>query len=97
QTECTDNLLGATPEVEKTFIVEYPEDFTSKGLAGKKVEYEAKVTAVRRKELPELDDEWARSLGEEFDSIETLKTKVREDLERRAAADADHHLRNEVM
>ena len=97
QQEFTDNLLGLKADDQKTFTVSYPEDFTSKGLAGKKVEYEAKVTAVRRKELPELDDEWARSLGEEFESIETLKAKVREDLERRAAADADHHLRNEVM
>jgi len=97
QQEFTDNLLGLKADDQKTFTVSYPEDFTSKGLAGKRVEYEAKVTAVRRKELPELDDEWARSLGEEFESIETLKAKVREDLERRAAADADHHLRNEVM
>ena len=97
QQEFTDNLLGATADNEKTFIVNYPEDFTSKGLAGKKVEYQAKVSAVRRKELPEIDDEWARSLGEEFDSVETLKSKVREDLERRATADADHHLRSEVM
>jgi trigger factor len=97
QQEFTDNLLGLKADDQKTFTVSYPEDFTSQGLAGKKVEYEAKVTAVRRKELPELDDEWARSLGEEFESIETLKAKVREDLERRAAADADHHLRNEVM
>jgi trigger factor len=97
QQEFTDNLLGANADDEKTFVVDYPEDFTSKGLAGKKVEYQARVSAVRRKELPELDDEWARSLGEDFDSIDTLKAKVREDLERRAAADADHHLRSEVM
>ncbi len=97
QQEFTDNLLGVKADDEKSFIVDYPQDFSSKGLAGKKVDYQAKVSAVRRKELPELDDEWARSLGEEFDSIETLKAKVREDLERRAAADADHHLRSEVM
>ncbi len=97
QQEFTDNLLGVNADDEKNFVVDYPEDFSSKGLAGKKVEYQAKVSAVRRKELPELDDEWARSLGEDFDSIDTLKAKVREDLERRAAADADHHLRSEVM
>ena len=97
QQEFTDNLLGVSADDEKSFTVDYPQDFTSKGLAGKKVEYNAKVSAVRRKELPELDDEWARSLGEDFDSVATLKTKVREDLERRAAADADHQLNREVM
>ena len=97
QQEFTDNLLGVNADDEKNFVVDYPEDFSSKGLAGKKVEYQARVSTVRRKELPELDDEWARSLGEDFDSIDTLKAKVREDLERRAAADADHHLRSEVM
>ena len=97
QQEFTDNLLGVNPDDEKTFVVDYPQDFSSKGLAGKKVEYQAKISAVRRKELPELDDEWARSLGEELDSLETLKSKVREDLERRASSDADHHLRSDVM
>ena len=97
QQEFTDNLLGVNADDEKNFVVDYPQDFSSKGLAGKKVGYRANVSAVRRKELPELDDEWARSLGEDFDSIDTLKAKVREDLERRAAADADHHLRSEVM
>ena len=97
QQEFTDNLLGVSADDEKSFTVDYPQDFTAKGLAGKKVEYNAKVSAVRRKELPELDDEWARSLGEEFDSVATLKTKVREDLERRSAAEADHQLNREVM
>ena len=53
QQEFTDNLTGVKADDEKTFVVDYPEDFTSKGLAGKKVEYTAKVTAVRVKELPE--------------------------------------------
>ena len=58
---------------------------------------QAKVGAVRVKELPEVDDEWARSLGEEFDSVETLRTKIREDLEKRAGAEADQRLRSELM
>jgi trigger factor len=97
QQEFTDNLTGVKPDDEKTFLVEYPEDFTSKGLAGKKVEYTAKVTAVRVKELPEADDEWARSLGEDFDSIDTLRAKIREDLEKRALQEADHRVRADVM
>jgi trigger factor len=97
QQEFNDNLTGVKPDEEKTFLVEYPEDFSSKGLAGKKVEYTAKVTAVRVKELPEADDEWARSLGEDFDSIGTLRTKIRQDLEKRAQFEADHRVRAEVM
>jgi trigger factor len=97
QQEFTDNLIGANADDERTFLVEYPADFSSKGLAGKKVEYEAKVSAVRVKELPELDDEWARSLGEEFDSVETLRTRIREDLEQRAVAESDARMRAELM
>jgi len=97
QQEFTDNLLGVYADDDKTFVVDYPPNFSSKGLAGKKVEYTAKVGAVRIKELPEVDDEWARSLGDEFDSVETLRTKIREDLEKRAGAEADQRLRSELM
>ncbi len=97
QKEFTDNLTAVKADEEKTFTVSYPEDFKSKDLAGKRVEYTAKVTAVRVKELPEIDDEWARSLGEEFDSVATLRTKIREDLERRAAQESDHRLRSDLM
>ena len=97
QPEFTENLTGVKTDDEKTFTVNYPDDFSSKDLAGKKLEYTAKVTAVRVKELPELDDEWARSLGEDFDSAATLRVKVREDLEKRAGFEAEHRLRNEVL
>ena len=97
QQEFTDNLQGAKPDDKKSFLVSYPEDFTSKGLAGKRVQYEAQVTAVRRKELPEVDDEWAKSLSDEFDSVQTLRTKVREDLQSRSASESDHRLRADVM
>ncbi len=97
QQEFTDNLLGVAADEQKTFMVAYPEDFTSKGLAGKRVEYTANVTAVRRKELPEVDDEWARSMGEEFDSLDTLRVKVREDLQSRSSAESEGRLRSDVM
>ncbi len=97
QSEFTENLTGVRPDDSRTFQVEYPADFSSPGLAGKKVEYTTDVTSVRKKELPELDDEWVKSLGGDLDSVETLKAKVREDLEARATAESDHILREEVM
>lgn len=97
QQEFTDNLTGVKPEDSRTFLVDYPADFTSTGLAGKKVEYTTDVTAVRQKELPELDDEWAQSLGPEIDTLETLRTKIREDLEARATSESEHHVRGGLV
>ena len=96
QQEFTDNLLGVRPEEKRSFVVEYPADFSSAGLAGKKVEYEAEVTAVRRKELPEVDDEWVKSLGYDFD-LATLKANIRTDLETRMKFDADRRMRDDVI
>jgi trigger factor len=97
QPEFTDNLTGVVADDEKKFTVHYPEDFTSKGLAGKVVDYTAKVTAVRKKELPEADDEWAKSLGEDIDSLQTLREKIREDLTSHAQAEAEAHVRHQVL
>jgi trigger factor len=97
QQEFTDNLLDVKPDDEKSFQVNYPEDFSSKGLAGKRLDYTAKVTAVRLKELPALDDEWAQSLGDDLDSMETLRKKIREDLEERAQGESQSNLRNALL
>ena len=94
--EFTDNLLGVRPEDKKSFIVEYPADYNSEGLAGKKVEYHVDVTNVSRKELPEVDDEWVKSLGYDYD-VETFKSKIREDLEMRLKHDADRRMRDALM
>ena len=96
----TDNLTGMKPDDEKTFSVEYAPDFSAKGLAGKTVEYTVKVSAVRIKELPEIDDEWAQSLageGDEIESIEQLKAKIRSDLEAQAAHEADGQVRTQLL
>jgi trigger factor len=95
--EFTQNLTGVKPDDTRTFTVEYPADYNTEGLAGKKISYVAEVTGVSRKELPELDDEWVRSLGGDFDSVDTLKAKVREDLEARSAAESDRRLRDDVI
>jgi len=97
QQEFTDNLLNTRPDDKKTFTVEYPQDFSSTGLAGKKVDYEAEVTSVRRKELPDLDDEWVKSLGYDFDSVSTLRSKIRQDLEMRAKLESDRRLEADLV
>jgi len=97
QQEFTENLTGVKPDESRSFTVTYPEDFKTKELAGRTVDYTAEVTAVRTKELPEVDDEWAKSLGEEFESVDNVRTKIREDLEQRSVAEADGRVRGEIM
>ncbi|HEX6188850.1 MAG TPA: trigger factor [Pyrinomonadaceae bacterium] len=93
----TDNLTGAKPDEEKAFIVDYPEDFSAKGLAGKRLEYAVKVSAVRTKEVPELDDEWAQSLGDEIESVDDLRAKVRSDIEAQAKNEGENKMRADLV
>jgi trigger factor len=96
--EFTEQLTGVRPDEAKTFTVAYPEDFNAQGLAGKTIEYTATVTAVRRKETPELDDEWVTSLGEEeVGNVEQLRARVRENLSKNAEHESEHRLRDEVL
>ncbi len=95
--EITDQLTGTRPDDEKTFTINYPPDFSAKGLAGKEVAYAVKVSAVRIKELPDLDDEWAQSLGDEIESLAQLRTKIRGDLEQQVKQEADNKMRGALM
>jgi trigger factor len=93
-----ENLTGVRADEAKSFTVAYPADFNAKGLAGKTIEYTATVTAVRRKEVPVLDDEWVRSLGEEgVETVESLRERVRENLSKSAEHESEHRLRDEVL
>ena len=95
--EITDNLIGTRPDDEKTFLVDYPENFSAKGLAGKSVEYTVKVNAVRIKEVPDADDEWAQSLSDEIESLDQLREKVRADLETQTKDEAEGRMRSSLL
>ncbi len=93
----TENLVGVEEDEEKEFTVAYPEDFTSPMLAGKTVNYKAKIKSVGKIELPELNDEWAQSLDEGFESMDDLRKKLGEDLDSVTKADADARVRNDLI
>lgn len=93
----TDNLIGVKEDDEKEFTVTYPETFSSEALAGKTVHYKAKVKSVGRQEVPELNDDWAKSLDEGYESLAELRKRLRADLEKLASADADARTRNNVI
>jgi len=93
----TENLVGVREDEEKEFTVAYPEEFSSPALAGKTVHYKAKIKTVGRRETPELNDDWAKSLDEGYESLGDLRKKLRSDLETYAKSDADARVRNEAI
>lgn len=93
----TENLNGVREDEEKEFTVSYPSDFTSPALAGKTLHYKAKVKSVGRLELPELDDEWAKSLDEGYESLADLREKLQEDMNTVSKSDADARVRNDLI
>ena len=72
----TENLTGMTPGDTKEFTVTYPENYREENLAGKTVSFEMTLTALRRKEMPEVNDEFAKDLGD-FQTLDELRNMVK--------------------
>jgi trigger factor len=72
----TDAVRGMSPDEEKEFEVAYPEDYGQKNLAGKTVRFRMKLKMIRTKELPELNDEFARDLGD-YQTLDDFREAVR--------------------
>ena len=88
--EFTENLRGANAGEERTFEVNYPQDFSDERLRGKVFTYKVKVNAIKQKTLPELNDDFAKELGE-FSTLEEVRQRIREGMEgeRRQAAERE--------
>ena len=87
----TENLRGASPEESREFEVTYPEDYDRKTLAGRTVRFKATVKAVRRKELPELNDDFAKDLGD-FQTLDELKDSIRKSI----LQEREHHAQDDT-
>ncbi len=92
----TGALSGMNLAQEKTFEVSYPQDVPEEKLAGRRVRFTAEVTDIRSRVLPELDDDFARLLGE-FEDLEQLRNRVRQDLEHRKKHDRETQIRNRLL
>jgi trigger factor len=91
----TKNLLGVRQGETRSFDVEYPEDHHRKDLAGKKVHYDVAVKEIKEKQLPELNDDFAKDIGQE--NLEALKQKVRNDLVTQATRIAEKEARETIL
>ncbi|HXG64314.1 MAG TPA: trigger factor, partial [Blastocatellia bacterium] len=94
--EFTEALTGSRAGEERTITVHYPEDFSTPHYAGRTAELKAEVTAVKVKELPELDDEFAQSINEDFKTVEDLRADVRNRLQKERDHSAEEAVRAAV-
>ena len=91
-----EQLVGAESGQDREVAVSFPDDYGSAELAGKDARFDVHVAAVKRKELPALDDEFAKDLGE-FDTLDGLKDQIHQDLTESRQNQANQALRRSVL
>jgi trigger factor len=94
--EFTEHLRGASTGDEKTFEVKYPEDSNDQRLRGKTFDYTVKVLSLKKKSLPELNDAFAKELGD-FTGIDDVKKRVRENMEAEKKHTAEHEAKDKLV
>jgi trigger factor len=90
-------LEGMTEAQEKDFTLTIPEDYPRPQYAGKECQFHVKVLSVKQRQLPELDDEFAKGVGEGYDSLEALHNHVKERLTEEAETAATQELEEKSL
>ena len=95
--EFTEYLSGAKAGEDRSFDVSYPQDFYDKRLAGQTFSYKVKVNALKRKTLPELNDDFAKELSHDFQTLDELKQRIRENMELQQKHKAEHEGKDKLI
>ena len=90
-------LVGMEAGQHKEFTLNVPPDYDDQRLAGNEYAFHVSVHQVKEKRLPELDDEFAKGVGEGFDNLEALREKVREDIRGREELAARRRYEDSVV
>src|SRR5262249_8500533 len=91
-----DNLVGLSFGEQRTFSLTYPKDDGPEEVRGKEVEWKVELKEIKKKILPALDDEFAKDLGE-YETLDELKQKIRENLATRLDAKSRRLIRDSVL
>lgn len=90
-------LVGIEPGGSRTFSIDIPDDFGRDELAGKTAEFTVSISGVREKNLPELNDELVKGLGEGINTVADLRSRIRENLEARSQQALRESLEEKVV
>ncbi|MBG9771544.1 trigger factor [Brevibacillus laterosporus] len=91
-----EQVVGMAIGEEKEITVTFPEEYHSPNLAGKEAMFKVKLNSLKRKNLPELDDEFAKDVSE-FDTLEEYKADLKAKLEEKAEAEKNNHVREQLV
>jgi trigger factor len=94
--EFTKSLRGASAGDERSFDVNYPVDASDQRLAGKNFTYTVRVQSIKQKSLPELNDQFAKELGE-FADLDEVRKRIREGMEAERKHDAEHQAKDKLV
>ena len=91
-----DQIIGMKIDEEKDIKVKFPEDYFSKDLAGKDAVFKVTLHEIKKKELPKIDDEFAKDVSE-FDTLEELKNSIKEKLDTENTEKAKYETEEETI
>jgi trigger factor len=94
--EFNENLRGVSVGDERTFDVAYPQDSSDQRLAGQTFTYTVKVLAVKQKSLPELNDDFAKELGE-FTNLDEVRKQIREGMQADRTVTAEREAKDKLV
>ncbi len=92
-----DELIGLKKGDKKEFTIDFKEDYINPKLAGKTIKFDVDVADIKVMELPELNDEFVKGLGVEFETVDELKARIKEDLTAREEKRIETDLRNKII
>ena len=91
-----DQVIGMKIDEEKDIQVTFPKEYFSKDLAGKDATFKVKVHEIKKKELPQLDDEFAKDVSE-FDTLKELKESIKEKMQKQNDEKAKYEMQEEAI
>jgi trigger factor len=96
-TDLEDGLIGMKRDEKKEIEAHFPEDYHKPDLAGQKALFKVHLKDVKEKKLPELDDEFAKDVGETFATLEELQAEIRKNIQSREEERIREELHLEMM
>jgi len=95
--EFTEHLRGARAGEQRTFDVKYADDFADKRLAGRTLAYEVSVKGIRTRSVPELNDGFAKELSSDFNTLDDLRNRLRDNMKAEKEHEAEHQGKDRLV